>query len=225
MVEQRADLRGQRRVGHHLGPEQQQVVVVEHVLLLLGVDVGAEQFLQFVLPLAAPGEGALQHLVQRLAGIDHARIDRQAGALERKALLGLRQADLVAHHAHQVFGIAAVVDGERLLQADAPRVLAQQARADAVEGAGPGQVGKRLRCGKPSTRCSTPPTRRSISWAARRLKVSSSMRCGSAPWRIRRATRCASVLVLPDPAPAMTSSGRVSAAVSPVPWGASRAAR
>src|SRR3954463_13374623 len=43
------------------------------------------------------------------------------------------------------------------------------------------------------------------------------MRCGSAPLRIRVATRCASVLVLPEPAPAMTSSGRVSPAVSPVP--------
>ena len=34
------------------------------------------------------------------------------------------------------------------------------------------------------------------------------MRCGSAPWRIRLATRCASVLVLPEPAPAITSSAR-----------------
>ena len=43
--------------------------------------------------------------------------------------------------------------------------------------------------------------------AARREKVSSRMRRGSAPLTIRCATRCASVLVLPEPAPAMTSSG------------------
>src|SRR6185369_12642451 len=80
-----------------------------------------------------------------------------------------------------------------------------------------GRLGSACVCGKPSAFCSTPATRRSISCAARRLKVSSIMRCGSAPWRIRLATRCASVLVLPEPAPAMTSRGRVSCAESPVP--------
>jgi hypothetical protein len=59
-------------------------------------------------------------------------------------LLGLGQADFVAHQTHQVFGIAAVVDGERFVQADAAGEVAQQARADAVEGAGPGQAGGRL---------------------------------------------------------------------------------
>src|SRR3954471_18263717 len=61
-------------------------------------------------------------------------------------------------------------------------------------------------------------TRLLISLAARRENVISRMRCGSAPLRIRLATRCASVFVLPEPAPAITSSGRVSLAVSPVPW-------
>src|SRR3954471_8089941 len=60
-------------------------------------------------------------------------------------------------------------------------------------------------------------TRLLISLAARRENVISRMRCGSAPLRIRVATRCASVLVLPEPAPAITSSGRVSPAVSAVP--------
>ena len=55
-------------------------------------------------------------------------------------------------------------------------------------------------------------TRRVISSAARRVKVSSRMRLGSAPRRIRWATRCASVLVLPEPAPAMIRSGRPGAA-------------
>src|SRR6266850_7200010 len=55
----------------------------------------------------------------------------------------------------------------------------------------------------PTMRCA----RRVISIAARRLKVRSRMRCGFAPSRMRCATRCASVLVLPVPAPAMISSG------------------
>ncbi len=50
-------------------------------------------------------------------------------------------------------------------------------------------------------------TRRVISAAARRENVISRIRRGSAPLTIRWATRWARVLVLPDPAPAMTSSG------------------
>ena len=49
--------------------------------------------------------------------------------------------------------------------------------------------------------------RRVISAAARREKVMSRMRRGSAPSTTRCATRCASVPVLPDPAPAMTRRG------------------
>ena len=49
--------------------------------------------------------------------------------------------------------------------------------------------------------------RRVISSAARRVKVRSRMRSGLAPDSTRCATRCASVLVLPVPAPAMISRG------------------
>ncbi len=59
----------------------------------------------------------------------------------------------------------------------------------------------------PSARCSTRPTRRCSSCAARREKLSSRMRCGSAPSSTSRATRELSVSVLPEPAPAITSSG------------------
>src|ERR1700677_2747579 len=50
-------------------------------------------------------------------------------------------------------------------------------------------------------------TRFVISDAARRENVISRIRRGSAPWTIKWATRWARVLVLPEPAPAMTSSG------------------
>src|SRR5207244_847628 len=53
--------------------------------------------------------------------------------------------------------------------------------------------------------------RRVISSAARREKVSSRMRCGFAPSRMRCATRGASVLVLPVPAPARVRSGPAAA--------------
>ena len=61
----------------------------------------------------------------------------------------------------------------------------------------------------------TRPDRRSSACAARRENVKSRMRCGSAPSRTRRATRCASVLVFPEPAPAMIASG--GAGRAPVP--------
>jgi hypothetical protein len=142
VVEARADLRGQCGLGGHLGPVEQQVVVVEHVLLLLGFYVGAEQFLELGLPLVAPGKEGLQHLGQRRAGVDAARVDRQAGALARKAVHRGRQAQLVPHQPHQVFGVAPVVDGEVFVQADLRGVFAQQPRANAVEGAGPWQRGR-----------------------------------------------------------------------------------
>ena len=59
----------------------------------------------------------------------------------------------------------------------------------------------------PSTSAAIRSIRRTISAAARREKVRTRIRRGSAPSTIRCATRCASVPVFPDPAPAMTSSG------------------
>ena len=145
MAETRAELRRQRLILQHLPPGQQQIVVVEHALALLLRRVGAEQRLQLGLPLSAPGEALLQHLAQRLAAVDRARIDGQAGALQREALVRARQALLLAQQAEQVFAVAAVGDGEGRVQADALGLLAQQPRADAVEGAGPGQLGRALR--------------------------------------------------------------------------------
>jgi hypothetical protein len=51
----------------------------------------------------------------------------------------------VAQELDQVFRIGAVVDRERLVEADLPGVEAKEAGTDAVEGAAPGQAGRRLR--------------------------------------------------------------------------------
>ena len=59
----------------------------------------------------------------------------------------------------------------------------------------------------PNTLRAIRSTRFVISDAARRENVIKRMRRGSAPPTIRWATRCANVLVLPDPAPAITRSG------------------
>ena len=55
VIEAAADVVGQGGVADHLRPVEQQVVVIEHVLLLLGLDIGREQFLQFGRPAGTPG--------------------------------------------------------------------------------------------------------------------------------------------------------------------------
>jgi hypothetical protein len=46
MIEAPADVVGESAVGDHLCPIEQEVVVIEDALFLLGFDVGGEQFLQ-----------------------------------------------------------------------------------------------------------------------------------------------------------------------------------
>ena len=57
MVEAAADLVGEARIADHLRPVEQQIVVIEDVLLLLRLDIGGEQLLQFGGPAGAPREG------------------------------------------------------------------------------------------------------------------------------------------------------------------------
>ena len=64
-------------------------------------------------------------------------IDREARVLARKALLFLREPELLAQEVQQVRGVAAVEHRERRLEPDDLRVLAQQPVADRVIRAGP----------------------------------------------------------------------------------------
>ena len=139
MVETAADVVGQRRIAHGLRPVQQQVVIIEHVLALLGFDIGREQLLQFGSPSGAPRKRRAKHLFDRGLRVDAARVDRKAGALGRKPAFGFGKSLFVPDQVHQVGGIFAVMDREGGIEADLVGVVAQQPRADAVEGAGPGQ--------------------------------------------------------------------------------------
>jgi hypothetical protein len=139
VVETAADILRNRRLAHHLRPVEQEVVVIQHVLGLLGLDIGGEQFAQLRFPGRAPGEIEFQHLVQRRFGIHRTGIDLHTRALGRKPVLGLREAGFVAHQVHQVGGIFPVVDGEVVVEADLFGIEAEQPGADAVEGAGPGK--------------------------------------------------------------------------------------
>jgi hypothetical protein len=207
MREARTEFARDHGLGRHLRPVQKQVVVIEHLLRLFRIDVGAEQQLQIVFPLGAPGEGRLQHIGQRSLRVDRRRIDRQAGALQRKAFRLRRQTDFVAHEIHQIGRVLAIMDRECRIEPDARGVLAQQPCPHTMERTGPPKPPLAIVAKRGDTCATIRCTRRVISSAARREKVSSINDSGSAPFTSRCATRCASVPVFPVPAPAITSSG------------------
>ena len=79
----------------------------------------------------------VEHLVQRQFRIHAIAVNRQARAFLGKLLVVLAQIQFAAQRAHQVFGIALVVDREPRVNADRFAVLPQQARSGPVERASP----------------------------------------------------------------------------------------
>jgi len=199
-------------------PVEQQVVVVQRLVGELALHVGTEQARELVLPFRAPRKRRRERLGQRTLRIDPVRIDRKTGVLARKTLLGAGEVQLVAQQIHQVGGVAAIHHREVRIQPHARGMPADQTVRDRMERARPRQLdlGRGLAAagprigGRPLSRtvATMRCARRVISCAARRVKVSSRIRSGLTPSSTRCATRCASVLVLPVPAPAMISSGR-----------------
>ena len=100
------------------------------------------------------------------------------------------------------------MDREGRAQADARRILAQQARADAVEGARPGQPARRGGAGPRGAVMPLGAPRHLLGRAPRKGQQQDPLRVDTVA-AISHATRWASVLVLPDPAPAMISRGRI----------------
>ena len=130
---------GQRGLVHQLRPVEQQVVVVEHALALLRLHVGREEPAQLRLPRRAPREVVRQHAIEARLLVHRGRVDREARSLQREALAALVEPQLGAHEVHQVGRVLAIEDREGRVHAAALGVLAQQPRADAVEGPGPRQ--------------------------------------------------------------------------------------
>ena len=122
-----------------LGPVEQDVVVVEDALRLLGGDIAGEQPAQVVGPFGTPGELAVQHRLQVAGqpGIDGVAVDREAGALAREAAAGRAQAQIVAHEVQQVFRIAPVEHREIRRQADPVSLQPEQPGTHRVERSGP----------------------------------------------------------------------------------------
>ena len=108
----------------------------------------------------------------------------------------------MARPVHEIGRVLAVMDGELRTEPDALRIFAQQARADGVEGARPGGDGGRGGFGRKTARGDPldPPIELG------RGSPRESREHDAA--RISAATRCASIAVFPEPAPAMTRSAR-----------------
>ena len=90
VIEAAADIVGDGRVRHHLRPVEKEVVIVENVVLLLGLDIGREKLLQLRGPAGAPRVGAAEYFFDLGLGVDAARVDREASPLCRETALGLR---------------------------------------------------------------------------------------------------------------------------------------
>ena len=139
MIEPRANVAGDLIDLHHLRPVKQQIVIIEHVLLLLGLDIGAEERLELFFPTDTPGKIVAEDLIKRGFGVDSTRIDRKTGVLGRKTFFGFRKAEIVPKEVQQVGGIFPIMDGESAVEPDLLGIFAQKPCADGVERPGPAQ--------------------------------------------------------------------------------------
>ena len=57
MIETAADIVSDAGIGNHLRPIEQEIVVIEHVLRLLGLDIACKELLELALPFEHPGKG------------------------------------------------------------------------------------------------------------------------------------------------------------------------
>ena len=87
-VETATDLRCNGGFGHGVAPVQQEVVVIEDVVALLGHDIGLEQPTKLTRPIGTPGKTLGERLLERAPGIDRVGVDRQAGVLAGEAGIG-----------------------------------------------------------------------------------------------------------------------------------------
>jgi len=85
MVETAADLRCDGWFGHRVAPVEQEVVVIEDIVPLLGHDIGLEQPTKLVWPIGTPGKTLGERLLERAPGIDGVGVDRQASVLAGEA--------------------------------------------------------------------------------------------------------------------------------------------
>lgn len=125
-----------------MAPVQQEVVVIEDVVPLLGHDIGFEQPTQLVRPIGTPRKTLGERLLEGAPGIDRVGVDRQAGVLAGKAGSGSGQAELRAYKVEEIRRIGAVENREGRVEPDRKGVEPQKAAADRMKCSRPGQDGR-----------------------------------------------------------------------------------
>jgi len=90
-------------------------------LPLLRFDIGGEKFFQRVGPFATPREGRPHHLLDRYRAVDAARVDRKAGAFQRKPRRGLRKPEAMPYQIQKIGRVLAVMDCEGGIETDRVR--------------------------------------------------------------------------------------------------------
>ena len=106
VIEMRRHRLGDAVFAHHRVPVEQQIVEIEHAVLRLALDVGAQQFADVLFEVRTPRILGLERFLERLLGIHAVGIDREAGVLARKALALARIAEFGAHRVDQVGRVA-----------------------------------------------------------------------------------------------------------------------
>ena len=139
VVEPASDISGKQWTGNCFRPVEQQVIVIEDVLRLLGFDVSAEQVVKLRFPTGAPRKMIAEHGIERLLGIDRPRVNRKAGAFGGELALRLRKSKLVADQIHQVSGILPVMDRKVGVEPNLASVFPQKPRSNAMERPRPGK--------------------------------------------------------------------------------------
>ncbi len=133
-------------IGEHALPEEQQVVVVEHVRRFLAVHILREEALEIVRLALAPRESRLEHVAERLGGVHAAGVDVEARPLLREPSRSGAEVELRTRCVHEVFRVGAVKDRESRREPDRPAVHPQQSRGHRVERASPDRgAGARVR--------------------------------------------------------------------------------
>src|SRR5258708_6693602 len=102
MVEAAADILGKSVIAHHLRPVEQQVVVIEHVLALLRLNIGGKQLLELGGPPRTPRERSAQHLLDRNLGVDATGVDGKACSLGREPAHCLGKSKPMPNKVHEI---------------------------------------------------------------------------------------------------------------------------
>jgi len=125
---------------HHHVPIEQQIIDIQHVVLLFSGHIFAIKARQIRFTLARPRKQVRERLFEREPGIDPVAIDPEAGFLARKEFLLAGEAEVVVDHAHEFSCVCTAEHRETGIQSELIGEQTQDSIAHGIIGAGPQQA-------------------------------------------------------------------------------------